>query len=422
MHKLTALPGGLRLLTTPLPATHSATVLLLVDVGSRAEQGRMVGAAHFLEHMIFKGTQKRTARQVNVELDSLGAIYNAFTGKEYTGYWIKTAPENLSAALEILSDLTLHATLPAEEITKERTAIVEEINMHEDWAASHLITLLEELLYEGTALAHDIAGTRESVLNLQKKDLVGFRRTHYGVDNMVLSVAGNFNRPVVQKTIQRLFQNIPPTKPAAREKKLPVTNTVVPRIRVQFRRSAQTHLALGFTTFPFNHPKTDALKILSVILGGNASSRLYESVRERSGLAYEIHAFTESFKDTGYLGIQGGFGNDQATSALRLIIDELIRLKTDGITAEELENAQKYLRGKIALALEGSDDWANFLGLQALRRQKILTPAAKIDKINRVKKETVNALAQELFQTEALHLALIGPFRSPSPFAKILKP
>lgn len=419
MYKLNTLPSGLRLLTVPLENAQTVTTLLLVDVGSRAEKERMIGAAHFLEHMIFKGTEKRNARAINLDLDRLGASYNAFTGKEYTGYWIKTTEENLPTALEILSDLTLHSTLPAEEIAKERTAIVEEINMHEDWAASHLVTLLEELLFKNGSLSHDIAGSRQSVLGLQRKDLAQFRRTHYGVENMVLAVAGNFKAAPLHTQLKKLFREMPKVKNKTYAEK--IASSEKPHIKLKFRSSSQTNLALGFKTFPFGHPQESALKVLSVILGGNASSRLYDIVREQNGLAYEIYAFTESFKDTGYLGIQGGFGNAQATRALELILQELRKIKTEGVTREELENAKKYLRGKITLAVETSDDWANFLGLQALRKQKILTPLEKIDKINQVEKPQVDNLLQELFQPDNAHLALIGPFKEAKSFAKILK-
>jgi predicted Zn-dependent peptidase len=421
MYKKKKLSNGIRLIKAFNGNTDTVTILALFNIGSREEKGKNEGIAHFLEHMFFQGTEKRpNANDISKELDYLGAASNAFTGKEFTGFWIKTAKENADLALDILSDILLNSKFDSKNIEKEKGAIIEEINMYEDSPMRDIPSVLENLLYADQRLGHDQLGNKENVQNFKRKDLVNFYKKYYNGENLVLTVAGNFNESKIDIAAKKYFS---PFKNSERKfKRTPATDKQTkPEISVKYKKTDQTNISLGFRAFPVGHKNEHALDILDVILGGNSSSRLHETIREKFGLAYYIYTYTADYEDVGYFAAQSGVGNDKCEQAITLIMKEIKKIKETGISEEELDRAKKYIQGSMSISLESSSAIANFVAMQEMSRKTILTPKEKFDRINQVKREDVQRVAQDIFTEDKLNLAIIGPFKNKNKFEKLLK-
>lgn len=422
MYKKTKLKNGIRVVKVQNKNTETVTVLALFGVGSRNEKGKTEGLAHFLEHMFFKGTQKRpTAGHISKELDYAGAASNAFTGKEYTGFWIKISKENIELALDIISDILLNSTFDADEIENEKGAVIEEINMYEDSPMRDIPAVLENLLYSGQALGHDQLGSKENVKNFKRKNLLDFYKKHYEAENMVLTISGNFADAKIDQEIDKFFSSFQNSDKKSKQNKIKEKTQKELRVFLKYKKTDQTNFSLGFPAFAIGHKDEHAADILDVIMGGNSSSRLYEIVREKFGLAYYIYTYTASYQDVGYFTVQSGVGNNKCEKALELVIEEIGRIRNEGITEEELDRAKKYIRGRMSISLESSDAIANFVTMQEISGQTILTPQEKFDKINQVKREDIERVAREIFQPNKANLALIGPFKNKVKFEKLLK-
>lgn len=420
MYIKTTLGNGIRVLKIPNKNIDTVTALAIFCTGSRDEKGRMEGIAHFLEHMIFKGTEKRPkAIDISKELDGIGASYNAFTGKEYTGFYIKAEKKNLELALDMLSDILLHSKFESAEIENEKGAVIEEINMYEDAPMRNIPSVFENMLYEGQSLGHDQLGSKENVISFSRRNLLSFYRRHYRPDNLVIAISGNFNAPKTDTLVEKFFSAFEESDKVCRRIKN-YDRQSCPEICLKYKRTDQSNLSLGFRTFPREHPDQYALEILSVILGGNSSSRLYERIREKEGLVYYIYTYTEDFYDAGYLTIQAGIGNDKCEKAVGLIMEEIRKIKTEEISEEEIALAKNHIRGRIAISLESSSTLASFIASQELLTGKILTPQDKFDKINAVTSEDLKRVAENVFMDNRMNLAIIGPFRNKKNFLKIL--
>lgn len=421
MYRKKSFSSGIRLIKAFSGNTDTVTILALFNVGSREEKGSNEGIAHFLEHMFFQGTVKRpTANHISKELDYLGAASNAFTGKEFTGFWIKASKENSELAIEILSDILLNSKFEAENIEKEKGTIIEEINMYEDSPMRDIPSVLENLLYVDQALGHDQLGNKENVRNFTRKDLLNFYKKYYNGESLVLTVAGNFNESKIDNATKKYFSAFKKPEKSAKGTRVKDHQTK-PEISIKYKKTDQTNISLGFRTFPVGHKSEYALEILDTILGGNGSSRLHETIREKFGLAYYIYTYTSEYKDVGYFATQLGVGNDKCEQAIDLIMQEIRKIKETGISEEELDRAKKYIQGSMSISLESSSAIANFVAMQEISRKKILTPKEKFDRINQVKREEIQKIAQAIFKEERLNLAIIGPFKNKKTFEKLLK-
>jgi len=420
MYQKTRLPNGIRVIKAANKNIETVTLLALFGVGSRDEKGKAEGIAHFLEHMLFKGTTKRPSGiEINKELDAVGASSNAFTGKEYTGFWIKAGKKDIGLALAILSDIILHPLFSAKDIATEKGPVLEEIKMYEDAPMRNTPSVFEQLLFDGHSLAHDQLGPAENVKRFSHKDLVSFYEKHYRADNLVLAISGNFDEKSIDKDIKKYFSALSgKRKPPKRTGFAP--RQTKPEILLKYKKTDQTNFSLGFRALPAGHKDEYALDILNIILGGNDSSRLFEAVRERKGLAYYIYSYTCDYQDTGYITIQSGVGNDKCEEAIRLILKELQQMKESGITEEELKRAKSYIEGKMAISLESSSSVADFIAIQEITTGKILTPKEKFDKINAVTKQDIQRLIRDIFWEDKLNLALIGPFKNKKIFERLL--
>ena len=420
MFKKTTLKNGLRIITVPQKNTQSLTVLVLVGTGSKYEKKEISGISHFLEHMYFKGTKKRPSTIAITEtLDKVGGIYNAFTAEEYTGYFAKVAASHFDLSLDWVSDIFLNSTLPEKEVEKEKGVIVEEINMIYDNPISYVQTLWPKLLYGDQPAGWDIAGTKGSVSNINRELLVNYMKSQYVASNTIISVAGKIEENSVIKKIKKCFSKIKTTKPKKKAKILEEQEK--PEALLRFRQTDQTHLCLGVRAFNLFHPKRYVQELLAVILGGMMSSRLFEEIRSKLGIAYYINTNSETNPDTGFLFTQAGLDNKNVEKGILTILKEYKKISQKMVSFSELKKAKDYLKGKTTLLLESSDAQASFYAGQELLEKKILTPKEIFAKINKVTQDDILEVAKEIFKPEKLNLALIGPFKDKERFQRLLK-
>lgn len=416
----TTLKNGLRVILAPMQETGTATVFVMTGVGSRYESKKESGLAHFLEHMFFKGTEKRpTTFDITRELDSIGASYNAFTGKEYTGYYAKVEAHHWDTALDVISDLFLHAKLEQEEIDREKGTILQEINMYEDEPASRVGEVFEELLYGDHQLGWRILGPKDNIKAFKRTDFVKYLSRGYVAKNVVIGVAGNIDPKKVKNAIGKAFADMrtgekPTWKPVKERQSQPA-------VVVAHKKTDQTHLVLGVRTYYAEHPDRYALSVLSTILGGGMSSRLFIEVRERRGLAYHISTGTDAYHDAGYLATQCGVEHENLEKALAVILDEYRKIATEKVSEEELTRAKEYIKGKMAMGLEGSDDVVEYLVSQETLRGKIILPKERVKMIERVTAAQVLRVAKDIFQNRKLNLAVIGPHEKKETLERLLK-
>lgn len=414
------LSNGINLIEALNPNTNTVTILAVFKVGSKHETPGKYGIAHFLEHMIFKGTTNRPkANLIFKELDYIGATYNAFTAKEYTGFWIKTTKDNTSIALDILSDILINSTFAPTEIKNEKGAVIEEINMYEDTPMDNISSVLENLLYQDQNLGHDQLGSKKEVKSFTQQDLLDFYSTYYTSDNMIISVAGNFNSVELNNIIKQKFSNV-----AKSSKKITLNKTQEqqqqPAIHIKHKKTDQTNFSLAFRAFEHEHKYAQALSLLSVIMGGNSSSRLHERIREKLGLAYYIYSYTAFYQNVGYFAIQSGVGNNKYQEAITATLEEINRIKQDGISETELQGAKNYTKGVLSMSLESSQTVANFLASQAVLQKNILTVQEKFAKIDAVTTTDIDKVIKLIFTPTKVNLAVIGPIKKNQKLIKIL--
>ncbi len=420
MFKKTTLRNGLRIITVPQKSTQAVTVLVLAGTGSKYEKKEINGISHFLEHMLFKGTKKRPNTIAIAEtLDKVGGIYNAFTGEEYTGYFAKLDVGHLDLALDWVSDIFLNSKLNSLEIRREKGVILEEINMLFDHPMSYVQILWRELLYGDQPAGWNIAGTKETVLNISRQKLADYLRSQYGATNTIICIAGKIEDSQVVEKVKRYFSKI---KSAGALKKPKVLERQTgPECLLKERKTDQTHLCLGVRVYNLFHPLRYAQEILGIILGGMMSSRLFIRVRERLGLAYYITTEVSADPDTGFLVTQAGVDNKNVEKAIITILKEYKKISQKKVPAAELKKAKDYIKGKMTLQLEASDAQASFYGIQELLENKILTQKEICAKINKVSADDILKLSRDIFQPQKLNLALIGPFKNKKRFEKLLK-
>ncbi len=415
MFKKTTLKNGLRIITVPQKGTQAVTVLVLVGTGSKYETKEISGISHFLEHMFFKGTKKRPSPLKVIEpLDKIGGIYNAFTSEEYTGYFSKVKASHLDLALDWVSDIYLNSLLPKKEIEKERGVIIEEINMLQDHPMSYIQILWPKLLYGDQPAGWHIAGTKESVIKMNHQMLFNYRKKQYTAPNTIICVAGKINPQNAQKLVKKYFSKIE-TYPFIKKQKV-IEGQIKPNCLLQFKKTDQTHLALGVRAFNLFHPQRYDQEILGIILGGMMSSRLFVEIREKLGIAYYIKTEVSADPDTGYLTTLAGIDNKNIEQAILTILKEYKKIAQKRVPKEELKKAKECIKGKTALFLESSDVQASFYAGQELLENRILTPVEIFKKIDRVSQLDILKVAKDIFQPSKLNLALIGPFKNKERF------
>ncbi len=419
MFKKTVLDNNLRILTIPMKGTKTASVLLLVGAGSKYEVREINGLSHFLEHMFFKGTKKRPNTLKLIEpLDKIGGQYNAFTSQEYTGYWAKVNADHLETALDWVSDIYLNSKIEQEEIDREKGTILQELKMYLDMPSQHISDIWTELLYGDQPAGWKIIGTEENIKSFQRDQFLDYLKTHYSANNTVVAVAGQINQPKVIEQLKGYFKNI---NTAENQGKVKVQEKQAkPQSLINFKETDQTHLHLGVRAYDIFHPDRYALGLLSVILGGNMSSRLFISVRERQGLAYHISSAIDADTDAGSLFARAGVDNSKVDKAIQTILKEFQKISREKVSSAELKKAKEYIKGSTLIEMESSDSQASFVASQELLTEKILTIEEKFAKIDKVTVNDIQRVARDIFKPEKLNLALIGPFKDKQRFEKIL--
>lgn len=418
-HEFTTFSSGLRLVTIPMPATKTATVFVLVGTGSKYESREINGISHFLEHMMFKGTTKRPGTMdIARELDTIGAEYNAFTGKEYTGYYAKASAEKLDTSLDVVFDIFLNSKFDEKEIATEKGVIVEEINMYKDLPQRHVVDLFEELLYGNQPAGWNIAGDKETVVKFNRNQFVDYFNSHYVAENTIVAVAGNVEPEEVKKKIENYFKTIRHGK--SLDKLAVKESQTEPNLVVSYKETDQSHFILGFRSFRMFDERKYALAVLSKILGGGMSSRLFYEVRERRGLAYYVGSETNPYTDSGYFSVKAGVNNEKALDAIKVILDEINKIKSGGVTEKELQQAKDNAEGGMALGLEHSDGVAMSYADSVLFYNKVLTPEEELGKIKAVTLDEIHQVAKDIFENSKMNLALIGPYKDSEVFKKIL--
>lgn len=412
------LDNGLRLQGIQMPGTQAITTMILVGAGSRYETWATTGISHFLEHMFFKGARKYTTpKAVSEAVDSFGGEFNAFTGKEYAGYYVKAGQDHFGKAIDVLSDMLLHSTFPENEIQKERGVILEEMAMYQDAPMYQISWDFERLVFGDQPLGWDQIGTTELVQNVTREQFIRYKKSQYVSDNMVITIAGNINETHLDQ-IQAAFNSC---DGEAQIKPTPYDpSKSTQQINIRHKKTEQYHLAFGCLGISQKDPRYAAGRVLSTIMGGNMSSRMFQRIREQKGLCYSIRTYLDEYTDTGLVVTRAGVRSDAVLDAVTAIREEHDLISREGVTPDELIKAQNYICGKTDLHTEDTEEVAHSLGQDLLLFDQVETFDQWKAKVQAVTVDEVNALAQELFQSQNYRFAGIGRGVSESEIKKIL--
>jgi len=414
------LKNGLRVITVPMKDNPTVTVLVLVGTGSDYETKKVNGISHFLEHMCFKGTVKRpNAQAISHELDALGAQYNAFTDHEMTGYYAKSDAKNFKKIFDVVSDIYLNSTFPEAEIEKEKGVIIEEINMYEDMPARHVQDLFQEVLYGDQPAGWNIAGPKENIRAMTRSDFIKYKKEHYVAEGTVIVVSGSVSVGEVAKEVKKYFGDVHTGKKGKKVKTKDIQ--AKPKVLLKHKATDQTHFVLGVRSYSLFDKQNPALTLLGGVLGAGMSSRLFIKLREEMGVAYYVRAYNDTSLDHGSFQISAGVNNARVEEVLKEILKECSRLTTEKVSDKELDKVKSFLIGNMKLSLEATDDIANFYGMQELMRHEIKTLDEKIKDIMKVSSSDIQKIAQKIFKTKHLNLAVIGPYKDNRKFEKLLK-
>jgi predicted Zn-dependent peptidase len=414
------LPNGVTIVTAPMPYLHSVTVIYYLRVGARDETATEAGICHFIEHMLFKGTQRYpTAREVSEAVENLGGDFNGGTGKETTDYSVRISSAHLGHALDVLTDLIRAPLFAPAEIEKERRVISEELRMYKDSPQDWVQVMLDEILFPGTPLAREVVGTPESLRALTRAQMLAFLATHYVPANLVVSVAGNVTHAeAIAAVAGRLGDWSAPPPPLW----APVTVRLDgPRVAIDRRATEQVSLCLAVPALAHDDPDRDALTQLNALLGDGMSSRLFLTIREDQGLAYDIGSSVTSFFDTGVFEVSVGCDPERVDAVIAAVLAELRRLCDQPPTAAELQRIKDYTRGRFVIGLEDTGSVAAWAGIQQTLRGTVRTVEDILADLEAVTPAQVQAVARRLFRTEALRLAAIGTLPDADHFLPLLR-
>src|SRR5579862_2893442 len=414
------LSNGLRVLTAPLPHAQSVSCFVMLAAGSRYERTDNRGIAHFAEHMFFKGTERRpTSRDLTSTIDGIGGEFNAFTGKEFTGYFVRCAGENRDTALDVLLDMLRHSKFDPEEIEREKGVILEEMNMYNDTPRDRIGTVYEELIFGDNPLGWETLGTKETIRGATRETFLDYVDEWYTPDRMVVGVGGMVGddlTPMLERLLGDLQQNGNGSYPAVELERSPG-----PHVRVQKKDADQAHICVGVPSYPVDHPDRYALQLLSTVLGGGMSSRLFLEVRERRGLAYYVHGSAHAYTDTGTLVAQAGVDITRIDEAVKVVVEQFDRMAEEAVPADELEKARSFAKGRFVLQTESPQGIIMF----GLRREVLegaaVEPPEVLAALDEVTVEDVQRVAQDLIARDALYLATIGPFDDDARFRELLQ-
>jgi len=411
MYKISKLDNGLRVVTNNIAGVNSLSLGIWINMGGRYENSLNKGISHFLEHLLFKGSAKYSCRLIKESIEGIGGALNGFTSEEFTCYLVKIPQRYWSLALGILSDMVLNPSLKSGDIEKERSVILEELKMYRDLPQSYVYELLDELLWPGQTLGAPIIGTEESLKGIGRKELAAFQSSHYTPANIVISAVGKMDQGLLNKEIRAIFS----------QKACAQKNTFLPvesipqsknKLKIFDKDTEQTHMAMGFSSLKRDHYLKHAQTLLHIILGANMSSRLFNEVREKRALAYEIATAVKKFFDTGAFLVHAGIDNRKAEDCLELVLKELAKVKKNGVTKDEFRRAKEFYLGQLSLSLEDTMEHMLMLGESMSSTGKLHSLADIIKEVNRVTLADLKDVARIIFRDGAINLALIGPLKT----------
>ena len=408
MYQKSVLDNKLRVVTSSMPHTRSVSVGVFIGAGSRYEKAEQAGISHFIEHLCFKGTERRrTAKEISESIEGVGGLLNGGTDKELTIYWCKVARPHFSLAVDILADMLAYSRFDPEEIEKERQVIIEEINMCLDSPQQRVDLLIDEVMWPDQPLGRDVAGTKTTVGKLMREDMLRYLDSQYLANNTVVSVAGDISHQEVVASMEETFGH---WKRGIRQEWYAAGSPQQePRSRVERRDTEQAHLCLALPGLSLQHPDRFALDLLNAVLGEGMSSRLFLEIRENRGLAYAIHSYADHFLDTGALMVYAGIDPRQLPGCVEAVLAELNQLKREKVPEDELKKAKEFCKGRLLLRMEDTRSVAGWLGGQEFLLRNILTVDEVVSIIDSIQVDDMIRVARELFVPEGLNLAVVGP-------------
>ena len=413
-HRVHALPGGARLVTETMPERHSTSVVFMFGGGSRLEDERLAGASHFIEHLFFKGTRRRPSpKEIADAIEGVGGFINASTDKELTAYWARVPSEHMALGLDVLSDIVANSRLDPADVERERMVILEELRMYQDQPQDYVQNLFEELIWPDHPLGRDIAGTEESVSRLTRDDILEYADAHYRLPNLVVGAAGSLDEDETAAVVTRslsLRRDIDGAQPA-----LPPPPLEGPRVLIKRRATEQAHICLGSRALSYLDPDRYVLDLLNTVLGEGMSSRLFLNIRERLGLAYDVHSFTQKHRDTGYLGVYIGVDPKKAVDAVNAVMAELRSLGETEVSPEDLARAKEFTKGRLRLELETTNGVAFWLIYQELLLGEIKSIDEELTLVDAVTAADVKRVAEAVL-SGPIQMSIIGPFVRDSAF------
>ena len=419
MFEKTVLPNGLRLLSSQLPHTRSVSLSLYVGAGSRYEDDSIAGVSHFVEHMLFKGTERRrTPREIAEAIEGVGGVMNAATDKELTVYWAKVPVDHFSTALDVLLDQLLYSRIDPVEVERERKVVIEELAMVEDSPGELAGLLFDSLIWPDQAMGRDIAGSPSTVAGLTRTTLLDYHASQYVPENTVLAIAGNLSH---QEIMDEVAERVADWKPkpyrsweAARD------GRTTPQVGLRSKRTEQAQILLGYPAYSSFHPGRYALDVLNTILGEGMSSRLFLEIRETRSLAYDVHSNVGHYLDTGVMVVGAAVDPSKTTECIKAIRGELDRLRASPIPDEELVKAKEYIKGRLLLRMEDSRAVSSWLGGQELLHGEILSVDEVVETIDALTPDDLQRAAQDVIRDERANLAIVGPYRKAQVFERLL--
>ena len=409
--KIKKLKNGLRVLMIPMSESTSVTVAIFVRAGSAYETQKNSGISHFLEHMCFKGTDKYPRPiDISIELEKIGAAHNAFTSRDLTGYYAKTAPQHLDRAFDVVSELYLHPHIDEKEMEKEKGVIIEEIHMYDDDPRLKVSEMLEVGLYGNQPAGWSIAGTPQHITQTTRDMFVQYRSARYLPQNTVVVIAGSFHESHALQLIEKAFSSIQNTQRSPEAQKLKTREKGKPFSALE-RKLDQTHFAMGFYGVPLDSSKRLSVSLLAKILGGSMSSRLFQRVREELGAAYYVGASNNMYATHGFIDVYAGTNHAKTEEAIQAIISEIRSIVRTGVTTEELRRAQDYSIGTFLLSLESSSDLGFYYGQQETVQGKIESPQEIIKQLKKITPHDVHRAAKEFFKLNTMRFSMVGPYK-----------
>ena len=420
MYHKTTLPNGVRVVTSAMENVRSATLHFNYRVGSRDEPEPQAGIAHFIEHMVFKGTERRKhSAAITEAIESIGGSIDAGTSRETTTYSVRVPYNSVKIGFDVVADMLRHSLFRAEDVEKEREVITEEISGINDIPEEVVSELIDNLVWDGAPVGRPIAGSEESVAGLRREDLIAFHEAWYRPERLVIAAAGKIDHDKIVALAEAAFGDLPGGGACDPAPFVPAPQTQ-PKVALVGRDLEQTNICMAVRAISYSDPRKYAQYLLHIVLGGTMSSRLFMSIREKRGLAYNVGSYFPTLADVGWGTIYAGVDPDRAVKTVKAILTELQRLRTKPITKAEFTRARKYVTGSLLMGLEGSAAVASWVGMRELLLGEILAPEEVVGEYNAVTIDDVHALADDLFQQERLNLAIVGPYESDTRFRTLL--